>query len=156
MFKISNTLSRSNQVGLTVLATLTSVTLLTIDISPAQAGGIEIQIGQPIYPGVTYDCPPNVIYPNSSIIYTNPPSSYIYNSGPNVNSYVYGSPIPNPVPSVQTTGIYGYQSPGYYYPGQVITPGIIVNPPVYAAPSYVYPGYSYGRFGGHSRTFIRY
>ena len=155
MLKKLNPLSRKNWVGLaSVIAPLTLGALLTTSVPPAQAGGIDIQIGQPLYPSVTYDCPPNVVYTSPSIIYTNPSSSYIYNSGPNVSSSVYGSPIPNPFPSVQRTGQYGYQSPAYYYPGQV-TPGIIVNPPGYSVPTYGYPG-SYGRFGGHGRAFIRY
>jgi hypothetical protein len=97
-----------------------ALALMSATIAPAAAeqvividgGGISIGVNQPRVRGnsIYYNQPRvrgNSIYYNNSIRENQPPS---------VNNFIYGSPIPTPIPVDPTTGLTPSRSSGYYYP----------------------------------------
>jgi hypothetical protein len=99
-----------------------ALALMSATIAPAAAeqvividgGGISIGVNQPRVPG-------------SSIYYGN---SIGVNQPPNVGNFIYGSPIPTPIPVNPTTGLTPSRSHGYYYPPyrQHLRNSTFVNP----------------------------
>ncbi|MGI8503754.1 MAG: hypothetical protein ACR2LR_21875 [Hassallia sp.] len=99
-----------------------ALALMSATIAPAAAeqvividgGGISIGVNQPRVRG-------------SSIYYGNP---IRVNQPPTVGNFIYGSPIPTPIPVDPTTGLTPSGSSGYYYPPyrQNVRNSTFVNP----------------------------
>ncbi len=96
-----------------------ALALMSATIAPAAAeqvividgGGISIGVNQPRVRGnsIYYNQPrvrDNSIYYNNSIRVNQPPT---------VGNFIYGSPIPTPIPVDPTTGLTPSRSSGYYY-----------------------------------------
>jgi len=123
-----------------------ALALMSATIAPAAAeqvividgGGISIGVNQPRERGnsIYYNQPRergNSIYYNqprvggNSIYYGNP---IRVNQPPTVGNFIYGSPIPTPIPVDPTTGLTPSRSSGYYYPPyrQNVRNSTFVNP----------------------------